>query len=744
MSKIQHFFFTVIVLLLASCSKEYDDSSLVNRVDDLENRVTKLEQLCQQMNTNISSVQSIVDAIQKNDHFSSVTPITKDNQNIGYTITFASGKSITIYHGKDGQNGENGSNGYTPKIGVKQDTDNVYYWTIDNEWLTDDQGNKIKASPDNGSNGQDGSDGQDGANGQDGKTPQLKIENDYWYVSYDNGTSWTQLGKATGKDGVNGMNGLNGDSFFKDVNVDDKYIYFTLANGTTLTIEKMAELALYFDTSTLNEVATNSEVRVEYTVVSESNSVQLEVIATSDLTAEVVATDASNKSGYILIRTSKSYDAASKVIVFATDGNKVVMKSIKLQVTPDTESAQLYIYNGATKNVSAAGGAVTLSFLTNVDCEAVIPDEASSWISNSQNRALNNENITLYVAENTSDRRSAKVKVQSLDGKLSVEYTIVQAGKASSSNPEVDDYGNILDTPASNEIFYTSKNGQIVNPNDPNAFGATIISNTYANGIGIILFDRSVTSIGNNAFQGNSLTNISIPNSVTTIGKFAFYCCSNLTNISLANSVTSIGQGAFYSCSNLTNINIPNSVTIIGYAAFENCSSLTNINIPNSLTEIGGYAFKNCIGLTNINIPNSVTEIGNGAFENCSSLTNINIPNSMTIIKTEAFKNCSGITNINIPNSVTIIESYAFTKCISLESVVIGTGIKNIYNNAFENCYALNSITCKATTPPTGGSKMFEAIGNSPKIYVPTGSGDAYKAKEYWSDYASIIVEKDM
>ena len=205
MNKILSFFCTAMILLLASCSKEYDDSSLVNRVDDLENRVTKLEQLCQQMNINISSMQSIVDAMEKNDHVSTVNPISKDNQEIGYTIMFTNGKNITIYHGKDGKNGEdgkdgeNGSNGYTPNIGVKQDFDNVYYWTIDNEWLTDDKGNKIKASPDKSS------DGQNGTNGQDGKTPQLKIENEYWYVSYDNGTSWTQLGKATGNDGENGM-----------------------------------------------------------------------------------------------------------------------------------------------------------------------------------------------------------------------------------------------------------------------------------------------------------------------------------------------------------------------------------------------------------------------------------------------------------------------------------------------------------------------------------------------------------
>lgn len=490
---------------------------MTGRLDDLEHRVLKLEQLCNQMNTNISSLQTIVNAIQQNDHISSITTINKDNKEEGYTITFTSGKTITIYHGADGKDGQDGKDGYTPKIGVKQDDNGVYCWTIDGEWLKDENGEIIKATPDEGSNGQDGT------------TPKLKIEDDYWYVSYDNEKSWTQLGKATGKDGMdgtNGMNGIDGDTFFQDITHDDDYVYFTLMDGTTLTVEKKAELALYFDTSSLKEVATNSEVRVDYTVASAAANVEVEVIASADLTAEVVASDNSKKSGYILVRTGSSYDAASKVIVFASDGNKVVMKSITLQVAPDAESAQLYIYNGATKNVSVEGGAVTLSFLTNVECEAVIPDEASSWISASGARALSYKNITLNVAKNTSDRRSAKAKVQSLDGKLSVEYTIVQAGTAFSSNPEVDNEGNIQGTPKSNEIFYTSSNGKVVTPNNENVFGAIIVSNTYENGVGVIVFDRTVTSIGNDAFSySHNLTNINIPNSVTSIGSCAFSQC---------------------------------------------------------------------------------------------------------------------------------------------------------------------------------------------------------------------------
>ena len=156
----------------------------------------------------------------------------------------------------------------------------------------------------------------------------------------------------------------------------------------------------------------------------------------------------------------------------------------------------------------------------------------------------------------------------------------------------------------------------------------------------------------------------SIRKGVKVIRNVAFWGCESLVNINIPNSVTTIGDGAFVSCDSLTSINIPNSVTTIGEQAFFGCESLVNINIPNSVTTIGDSAFAFCDSLTSINIPNSVTTIGKFAFSDCDSLVNINIPNSVTTIGEYAFDGCKSLVNINIPNSVTTIEDRAFFNCI--------------------------------------------------------------------------------
>ena len=164
---------------------------------------------------------------------------------------------------------------------------------------------------------------------------------------------------------------------------------------------------------------------------------------------------------------------------------------------------------------------------------------------------------------------------------------------------------------------------------------------------------------------GISSSTYTIPQGIT-----AFYYCDSLTSVSIPDSVTSIGDNAFYFCESLTSVTIPDSVTAIGDSAFSYCDSLTSVSIPDSVTSIGDEAFYSCSSLTSVNIPDSVTSIGDRAFSYCDSLTSVSIPDSVTAIGNRAFYYCDSLTSVSIPNSVTSIGDYAFGDCSNLTLTV--------------------------------------------------------------------------
>lgn len=189
---------SIILPAVVGCSK-YDDTALLQQLKDHEERIAKLETICSQINTNITSMQSIIQALEGKDYVTAVIPVKEGDEVIGYSIQFEKSGSITIY------NGENGS---SPVIAVKEDADGILYWTVNGEWLVDASGSKVKASA------------------EDGITPLFKVDEGKWFVSTDNGSSWTEAGQATG------------DAMFKEVVVGDDKVDFVLADGTTFSIPK--------------------------------------------------------------------------------------------------------------------------------------------------------------------------------------------------------------------------------------------------------------------------------------------------------------------------------------------------------------------------------------------------------------------------------------------------------------------------------------------------------------------------
>ena len=280
------------------------------------------------------------------------------------------------------------------------------------------------------------------------------------------------------------------------------------------------------------------------------------------------------------------------------------------------------------------------------------------------------------------------------------------------------DYNSKSDSGTQHVIMYTSSDDNIVTPSYTNVFGANIINNVYIDGVGYLTFDGPVTTIGDYAFLSTSLTSITIPDSVTSIGSCAFEECDSLTIITIPASVASIGNSAFEGCTGLTSITIPEGVTSISGYAFYECESLESIIIPNSVTSIGEHAFGYCYNLTSINIPDSVISIGEWAFDSCESLT-----------------------SVTIPDSVTTIGNLAFAYCYSLTSVTIGNSVTEIGNSAFLYCSSLTSVYCKATRPPAlGGSSVFDSNGGGRMIYVPASSVNRYRNATNWSEYKPYII----
>ena len=302
-----------------------------------------------------------------------------------------------------------------------------------------------------------------------------------------------------------------------------------------------------------------------------------------------------------------------------------------------------------------------------------------------------------------------------------------------SGNPRYDSRNNcnaIIET-ADNTLFAGCKNTMI--PNSVTSIGERAFEG--CDGLISIVIPNSVTSIGNKAFYScEGLTSINIPNSVTAIGNGVFKNCNELACLVVEsgnprydsrNNCNAIIETAdntlIVGCKNTV---IPNSVTSIGGWAFSYCFSLTSINIPNSVTAIGNGAFEGCIGLTSVDISNSVTSIGRYAFCNCQGLTSINIPNSVTSIGNYAFFWCTGLTSIVIPNSVTSIGNEAFKNCWRLTDVY---------------CYIadLSGVSCGNEQ----FHKEFNSDYSGRTLHVLKGTADAYRADENWYPYFGQIVD---
>ena len=712
MKKLLAFAALFAVVALTSC--KYDDDDLWNSVHGLENRVAKLEELCKQMNTNISSLQTIVTALQNNVYVTGTTPLMKDGKEIGYTITFSKGNPITIYHGKDGQDGEDG---ITPTISVKKDTDGVYYWTLNGEFIMVD-GGKIQAE------------GKDGTNGTNGTTPQFKIENDYWFVSYDNGANWTQLGKATGEDGI------GGDSMFSgvDYKTSTDYVIFTLADGTQI------------------KLPTWSAFEALQRLCNETNT---------NLSALQTIVTALQNNDYIT-----SVDPL-------TENGKVVGYTIKF-----AKSNPIVIYNGKDGADGVDGNTPVIGVKKDTD-------DIYYWTLDGEFIIVDGQKIKAQGTDGSDGADGVTPKLEIREGYWWISYdngtNWTQLGKATGEDGKdadsikiTQDENNVYFELADGTVITISKTGQSVDPNiiqfaDENV-KKLCVGMWDTNGDLELSYDEAatVTSLGT-TFTGNS--EIQIFNELKhftglTVLDDAFSGCSNLWKVTIPVNVESMTFNNFKGCVSLKTITFEkgsklkaftgghdNNYKILG--AFLDCKSLTTIEIPASVESLG-TAFKGS-SLRTITFEKgsklkSITggyqnkDNYSGALSDCKALTFIEIPASVETIEIAAFKGCSSLEMITFEKgskleSISGVRDLgAFDGAINLTTVDMSecTQVKRIDEYTFYGNSNLRLFKIGTEIPPTCKDYTFYNINPYSVLKVPSGCTDAYKKATGWKKFASI------
>ncbi len=728
----------------------------------------QLRTLCNRMNTNIASLQSIVEALQNNDYIVSCTPLMEDSVQVGYTITFAKSGSIVIYHGRDGVDG------HSPQIGAKRDSDGEVYWTLDGEWLTDDSGSKIPVHGRDGQDGQDGQNGADGADGADGQdgtdgvTPQLKIEDGYWYISYNGGSSWEQLGKATGEDGVDGADGQDGDAFFSEVSQDEDYVYLTLSGGERIEVPKHHPLSVSFSETEDIRVLPNKTYTIDYTITGADENTVIKALAQDGFRAVVKETDFSK--GVIEITTPETV-LSTEILVFVTDGKeRTIMRSINF-----VEGVILITTKSYT--IDSEGGSVSIDLSTNIDYTVEIPEEDTSWISISSmgpRVVMRDENVTLLIQPNESaayrystisfideqgvtgetvliTQKSGTSRVINVETPGSLETIMSEDEKNKTEDLKITgslnsfDFEFIRRMPVLNTLDLRDAQIEIL--------PASCLAETQ---ISTVILPASLKKISSRAFYGSAITSLYIPESVEEIADYAFANTSALTgDIVIPDKVTSIGDRAFMDSAFNGTLHIGESVQTIGQYAFNGCKGTGDIIIPDNVMTLGAGAFLNCTGFSgNLNIGNGVIYITSNVFSGCSGLEGtLKLGDGITSIGYGAFDGCSSLTgNIVLPETLTKISRYAFRNCTGFTGYLkIGPNVTSIDLGAFAGyeddlSYKLNfsRIYCMAVAPPDiqdttfGNTKNYYASDWPKHLLVPVGCKEKYKSHHNWGRFAII------
>lgn len=761
---------TFAILSILSCG-EFDDSEIWTELKNHKDRIEKLETLCNQVNTNIESLQTTIISLQNNDYVTNIAPIMEGSKQIGYTITFAKHGAITIYNGQDGKDGS------SPSIGVCKDADNIYYWTLDNDWLRDNNGNQIPTS------------GSQGDAGKDGVTPQVKIENGYWCVSYDKGTTWEQLYQIAEDSETTEDPTCN---IIDNVTQDDKFVYINLCDGNTIILPQatLPNVSLQ-----INKISPNS---VSFTGSINKKTVDLMVTIYYGEDDTISIYNNTKKVSLVNFGTEKNFSILIDGLIPAHKYYYFV------EIVSDGKTTYSSIESFETDQINETD-------------EPIIFEDAIA------------ERVCLSKYDKNGDGKLSLSEVSSLE---SIDrFFFGEYAETVKSFNEFKYFTGVK------ELDYCQFEGcvnlqSITLPNSIENIGYQSFYDCKK--LERIIIPNSVSTIGQSAFSGcRSLVDIVIPDNVTAMYSSAFYNCDKLSSVEIGDGLKVIPSTAFGWCNALSRIKFGASIekiennafmpsniagseeikdviiadldkwirvkfegdysspTWIGANLWEGEHLVTKCTIPSDVLSTGS-ALRGCGSIEEVIISDGVLIIPDKAFWGCNNLKKATIGKDVVTIGKDAFWSCdklscfegkfvsedgrcivvdeelvshasAGLTEYTIPKGIKSIGWQAFSADAQIK-VIIGNDVETIGKMAFygsgtreavieesvkiigEDAFGwtnMEAVYCKSAIPPTAeytdikwAAFYFTPLTN---IYVPNESFEAYKTTDGWDEYASYI-----
>lgn len=562
-----------LAFCLSSCEQEDNTDQLLSGLNSLEKRVEALEALQKQ----VDAIKALIDASANNYLITNVEEITENEAVAGYKITFSNGETITINNGKDGESGA------TPEISVTTDTDGKLYWKVNGEWLMNGT-EKVPA---------------------EGVTPQFKIEDNQWKVSYDGGTSWENVVGG-------GILGGTGTTVTVDDTKDDYYIFSI--GDQTIQIQKYKPLEITFDSLQpgnavieVGDAENSKEISYSISLGGIANGVTPIIMAFAD-SKYTVAIDESNKK--ITVSTTETNLIGAEVTVLVSDGGqRTIMRSIKFVAEGQGTSLEVPNYSESSPlNITAEAKTYEITVNSDFSKDEIKASisEGVTWVSVADDsdisRVVQEYKLKLNVDAN-SEATSRDATVTLTAGTFRVEFKIVQAAKEVS-----DPYTFTIEIPAS-----TAQNGlktvieKAIEQQDISNITTLIINGDYAITTTDQTYLNALFTVGGtfanvktldisgtktqyigysgNAFIGAQFEEIKLPQTITKIGSSAFKE-SKLVRIEIPSSVSFISHDAFGKCTDLQevvflgcNTNLKDNDATLSKRVFNSCSALKSIKI---------------------------------------------------------------------------------------------------------------------------------------------------------------------